>query len=48
MYKESKLFIHPTTEILGDTGYQGIQNLHINSATPIKKKKGLDLSKEEK
>jgi hypothetical protein len=32
----------------GDTGYQGIQNIHQNSNTPYKKKRNTPLSKEEK
>jgi len=38
----------PTTEILGDTGYQGIQKQHTNSTTPRKKKRGADLSRDDK
>lgn len=34
--------------MLGDTGYQGIQKIHRNSVIPRKKKRGHDLSKEDK
>lgn len=37
-----------TTEMLGDTGYQGIKKLHVQSTTPRKKKRGKELSKEDK
>lgn len=37
-----------TIKILGDTGYQGIQNIHPNSEIPRKKKKLIPLTKEEK
>jgi hypothetical protein len=31
-----------------DTGYQGMQKLHVNTEIPRKKKKGLELTKEDK
>ena len=34
--------------MLGDTGYQGIQNIHKNSEIPKKKKKLVPLTKEDK
>ena len=37
-----------TTKVLGDTGYQGIQKLHAASTIPRKKKKGSDLSRDDK
>jgi len=46
--KESRLFLHPDTIKLGDSGYQGIQKLFANAFTPVKKKKGKSLTKEEK
>ena len=33
---------------LADKGYQGIKKIHLNSETPIKKKKGEKLSNEDK
>ena len=48
LFKESEPIILPTTLIQGDTGYQGILKIHQKSKTPIKKKRGIDLTKEEK
>ncbi len=48
MYKESRPLIPATTCILGDTGYQGIQKRHERSTIPRKKKRGFELSKEDK
>lgn len=36
------------TEVLGDTGYQGIQKRHASSRIPRKKKCGIGLSREDK
>jgi hypothetical protein len=36
LYKESKVHIHPKTEMLADRGYQGIQKIHSNTIKPIK------------
>ncbi len=33
---------------MADTGYQGIQKLYQNAVIPNKKKKGIELTKEEK
>ena len=48
MFKESGVRIHPETKSLTDTGYQGIQKLHQNSALPKKKTKKNPLTKEDK
>lgn len=48
MYKESRPLIPPETYILGDTGYQGIQKRHEYSTIPRKKRRGGELSKEDK
>jgi transposase len=48
MFKESKLLIQNGVKILADTGYQGIQKIHTNSIIPIKKKKNVVLTKEQK
>ena len=39
LFKDSNtiLFLNSNTEVLGDSGYQGIQEFHGNSTTPIKK-----------
>jgi hypothetical protein len=39
MFKESKVWIHPATTLLADSGYQGIGKIHSNSKIPVKKKK---------
>lgn len=48
LFKRCKIRIVATTECLGDRGYQGIQKLHANSRTPKKKRRGQELSKEDK
>ncbi len=48
MYKESRPLVRETTNMLGDTGYQGIQKIHAKSIIPHKRKRGLKLSKDEK
>jgi transposase len=48
IYKESCLLVKSTTDVLGDTGYQGIQKIHPKSTIPHKKKRGTELSKEDK
>jgi len=40
--------VHGDITVFGDSGYQGIKNLHGNSDTPKKKPKGGELSEEEK
>ncbi len=39
MFKDSKTHIPSNIKILGNSGYQGIKNIHFNSRPPIKKKK---------
>lgn len=48
LFKESKTRIHPTIKAVTDTGYQGIQKIHANSALPKKKSKKNPLTKEDK
>lgn len=48
LLKESKLLLKNETEILGDTGYQGMQKLYPKAIIPKKKKRGVPLTKEEK
>ena len=48
LFKESGVHIHPEIRSLTDTGYQGINKLHQNSALPKKKTKKNPLSKEDK
>ncbi len=45
--KNSRMASRPEILKLGDAGYQGIQKIYSNSQTPIKKKKGIPLTKEE-
>lgn len=40
--------LHPKTPLWGDSGYQGIHKYHQNTSLPIKKKKGQQLSAEDK
>ena len=48
IYKESKTHVLSETKIQGDSGYQGITNIHAHSETPKKKSKRQPLSKEDK
>ena len=48
IFKLSKLMTLPSTKIVADSGYQGINKILKNSDTPIKKKKNQTLSKEQK
>jgi len=48
MFKDSKAPITSGIKILGDSGYQGIKDMHSNSCTPVKKPKGKTLTKRQK
>lgn len=43
IWKKSRTLAHPSIKHLADKGYQGIQKIHSNSQTPIKKKRGQKL-----
>jgi hypothetical protein len=40
--------VHPDTEILADSGYQGLQKLHIKTRTPKKRVKKIPLTLEDR
>jgi transposase len=48
LFKESKVILNLGTNIVADTGYQGIQKLNFNSTIPIKKKRNIPLTEEQK
>lgn len=48
LFKESRVHIHPKVRAVTDTGYQGIQKIHVNSQLPKKKTKKQPLTKEDK
>ena len=48
LFKESKLLIPCGIVAQGDTGYQGIQKIHVKSITPRKRRRGQQLSREDK
>lgn len=48
LFKDSATHIPTRIQILGDSGYQGIKDIHSNSRTPIKKQKGKELTKRQK
>ena len=48
LFKGSQTRIHSEIKVLTDTGYQGLQKLHINSEMPKKKTKKNPLTKEDK
>ena len=47
LFKESNLIIPANVQILADTGYQGIQKIHINSIIPFKRKRNKTLTTEQ-
>jgi len=48
IFKESGYYIHPDIELLADSGYQGIDKIHLNSWIPFKKSKKQPLTLEQK
>jgi hypothetical protein len=48
LFKESATHIHPEIQALFDTGYIGVQKIHVNSLTPKRASKKSPLSQEEK
>ena len=48
LFKQSRCGISQQTCVLGDSGYQGLAELHLNSQTPAKKSKLHPLSQEQK
>ncbi len=48
LFKKSGVKVEDSIKILADKGYQGIAKIHRLSETPIKRKKGKKLTKEEK
>lgn len=48
LFKQSKIRLHPETEILADLGYLGINKIHKNSCIPYVGYKKRPLSKEKK
>ena len=48
LFKDEFIGIDELIQLLADSGYQGIIELHSNSKTPIKKRKNQELTAEEK
>ena len=48
LFKKSGVRIHPNIKSLTDTGYQGIQKIHLKAELPKKKSKKEPLTKEDK
>lgn len=48
IYKESKVHFAPSILIQADSGYQGLQKVHINSELPIKATKKHPLTSKER
>jgi len=48
LFKRSALALSPSVQLLGDTGYQGLDKLHANSQTPHKKSRLHPLTDEQK
>ena len=47
LFKESKTKIHPAIEVLTDSGYQGLQRIHVKTQMPKKRSKKNPLTKED-
>lgn len=47
LFKTSQIRVRADIKVLGDKGYQGIQNLHSLSYTPKKKPRGNELSNDD-
>jgi hypothetical protein len=48
LYKQSRLELHESLELLADSGYQGLSKLHDKSRTPKKRSKKRSLTKDER
>lgn len=48
LFKDSKVHVHESIEILTDTGYLGLQKIHKKTVMPKKKSKNCPLTKEDK
>ena len=48
LYGRSRVEPYETLEVLGDSGYQGLQKLHAKGRTPHKKPRKAELSDEQK
>lgn len=48
MFKDSKIHIPSSIRIIGDSGYQGIKDIHNNSCIAIKKPRGKKITKRQK
>jgi DDE superfamily endonuclease len=48
LYKQSRLELHESLEVLADSGYQGLSKLHELSRTPKKKSNKRQLTKDER
>lgn len=48
LFKESKTRIHSAISVVTDTGYQGLQKIHLKTQMPKKKSKKNPLTKEDK
>lgn len=48
LYKKSSVKIPVDVQVLTDTGYQGLQKIHVNTCMPKKKSKKNPLTKEDK
>jgi hypothetical protein len=48
LFKESRLVVQDSVQLIVDSGYQGLQKIHSNTLLPKKKRKNKPLTKEEK
>lgn len=48
LFKESKTQVHPSINLITDSGYQGLQKLHAKTQMPKKRSKKKPLTKKDK
>lgn len=48
VFRQSRVHVKPATQIVADSGYQGLQKLHSNTLSPRKNTKKKPLTKQDK
>jgi hypothetical protein len=48
LFKESRVYVHESTKLTTDTGYQGIKKMHKHSEHPKKRSKKTALTEQDK
>jgi hypothetical protein len=47
-FKQLNLHFHKNKQVIADTEYKGLKKIHKNSKTPVRKRRNISLTKEEK